>query len=93
MFMPTIQVRVKADTKKSAKKILDKVGLDMSSAIKLYLHQIVLHNGLPFRIVTENGLTPEEEEQILKAEDEASRGVNVSKSMPPKEAIAYLKKL
>jgi addiction module RelB/DinJ family antitoxin len=91
--MSTIQVRVKDDTKKSAKKILERVGLDMSSAVKLYLHQIVLRNGLPFRIVTENGLTLEEEEAIVKAEEEAERGVNVTKSMSSKEAIAYLKKL
>lgn len=91
--MPTIQVRVKKETKESARKILEELGLDMSSAVKLYLRQIVLHKGLPFRIVTENGLTLEEEGRILKAEGEAKKGKNVSKSMTPKEATAYLKKL
>lgn len=93
MFMSTIQIRIKDETKESARKILEEVGLDMSSAIKLYLHQIVLHNGLPFRIVTENGLSPEEEGRILKAEKDAENGKNVSRSMTPKEAVTYLKKL
>ena len=49
-----VHVRVKDSTKKSAKRVLDKVGLDMSSAIKLYLNKIVITQTSPFRIVTEN---------------------------------------
>jgi DNA-damage-inducible protein J len=91
--MTTIQIRVDERTKQSAKKILDKVGLDMSSAIKLYLKQISLRKGLPFQVLTENGLTPEEEDQILIASKEAEQGINVSPEMEADEAIEYLKKL
>lgn len=91
--MTTIQVRIDEKTKKSAKKVLDQVGIDMSSAIKLYLHQISIRNGIPFRILTENGLTLSQERRILKASDEANKGVNVTKSMSAKEALAYLKNL
>ncbi|MBU1151739.1 type II toxin-antitoxin system RelB/DinJ family antitoxin [Patescibacteria group bacterium] len=91
--MSTIQIRIKDSTKKSAKKVLDKIGLDMSSAVKLYIHQIILHQGIPFRLVTENGLTPTEEEEILQAEHDAEQGKNVTKAMSQKEALAYLRKL
>ena len=40
--MATIQLRIDNATKKSAKQILDKIGIDMSSAIKIYLKQIDL---------------------------------------------------
>jgi len=43
--------------------------------------------------VTENGFTPEQERDILIASDEASRGVNVTKAMSPKEALTYLETL
>lgn len=91
--MSTIQVRIKDSTKKSAKKVFDKIGLDMSSAVKIYLHQVIITQGLPFRLVTENGLTPEEERDILKASKEAEQGINVTKPMSPKEALAYLDSL
>lgn len=91
--MTTIQIRINDQTKNSAKKVLDKLGIDMSAAIKVYLKQIVLHQGIPFRLMTENGLTLEEEKAILKASDEARQGKNISRAMNGKEAIDYLKKL
>lgn len=62
----TIQVRTEEKTKKTAMQILDKLGLDLSTAINIYLVQIIEKNGIPFEVVTENGLTPSEEEKILK---------------------------
>ncbi len=91
--MSQIQIRIDEATKKSAKKVLASLGLDMSSAIKVYLKQIVIHEGIPFKLVTENGITPEEEKAILKASKEATAGKNVTKSMKAKEAVDYLKKL
>lgn len=91
--MTTVQIRIDEKTKKSAKKVLDEVGLDMSSAIKLYFNQITIRQGIPFQILTENGLTLDQEKQIQKASIESKRGVNVTKSMNAKEALAYLKNL
>ncbi len=91
--MSTIQIRIDEKTKKSAKKVLDQVGIDMSSAIKLYLNQITIRHGIPFQILTENGLTPRQEKEILKASEEAKMGINVTKPMNIKEALAYLKSL
>lgn len=64
--MTTIQVRTPEKTKKSAMQILEKLGLDLSTAINIYLVQIIEKQGIPFEVVTENGLTPAEEEKILK---------------------------
>ncbi len=52
--------------KKSAQRILDKLGLDLSTAINIYLVQIIEKKGIPFEILTENGMTPAEEKAILK---------------------------
>lgn len=92
-LMDNIQIRIDEATKKAAKTVLDTLGIDMSSAIKVYLKQIVIHQGIPFKLVTENGLTPDEEQAILKASREAASGKNITKSMTPKEALNYLKKL
>jgi DNA-damage-inducible protein J len=76
--MSTIQIRIDEKTKKSAKKVLDSIGMDMSSAVKVYLHQIVTTQGIPFPLLTENGLTIQQEKEILKASVEAKKGINVS---------------
>ncbi|MDD4319529.1 MAG: type II toxin-antitoxin system RelB/DinJ family antitoxin [Candidatus Peribacteraceae bacterium] len=64
--MTTIQVRTEDKTKKAAQLILGKLGLDLSTAINIYLVQIIEKKGIPFEIVTENGFTPAEEQKILK---------------------------
>ncbi|OIO52923.1 hypothetical protein AUJ46_06645 [Candidatus Peregrinibacteria bacterium CG1_02_54_53] len=62
----TIQVRTNQATKKTAQLILEKLGLDLSTAINIYLVQIIEKQGIPFEVVTENGMTPAEEKKILK---------------------------
>ena len=91
--MTTIQVRVDEKTKKQAKKVLENIGMDMSSAIKVYLKQVVITQGIPFPLLTENGLTIQQEQEILKASDEAKRGVNVSGPLEGEEAIEHLRKI
>jgi DNA-damage-inducible protein J len=66
----TIQLRIDNKTKKQASNIIKKLGLDLSTAIKLYLKQIIINQGIPFRVRTENGYTPEFEEAILREERE-----------------------
>lgn len=62
----TIQVRTDAKVKKHAQSILNKLGLDLSTAINIYLVQIIEKGGIPFEVLTENGLTLAEEKAILK---------------------------
>lgn len=47
--MTTINIRIDDNIKAQAAKTLAKVGLDMSSAIKLFLYQVVNEKGLPFK--------------------------------------------
>lgn len=47
--MSIINVRIEEKLKKQASKTLSEVGLDLSSAIKVFLNQVVHDKGLPFR--------------------------------------------
>ena len=64
--MTTLQVRIDEKTKKSAQQILQKLGMDLSTAINIYLVQIIEQHGIPFPILTENGMTRSDELKILK---------------------------
>lgn len=44
------QIRVDAEIKKEATALFSELGLDMSSAVNLFLHQCVLRGGLPFPV-------------------------------------------
>lgn len=65
--VPT-QIRIDADIKKQATDLFNDLGLDMSSAVNLFLHQCVLRGGLPFRVEM-----PRYTQRTLDAMDEARR--------------------
>lgn len=75
--MSTIQIRIDQKEKMKVKKILDELGLDFSSAVKSYFRQIIIKKGIPFKLLTENGITEAQERAILKASKEAKLGKNL----------------
>ncbi len=63
-----MKIRIDADIKKQATDLFNDLGLDMSSAVNLFLHQCVLRGGLPFRVEM-----PRYTQRTLDAMDEARR--------------------
>lgn len=51
--MTTLNIRIEESTKNKANKTLSSLGLDMSTAVKIFLNQVITENGLPF-IPTKN---------------------------------------
>ena len=47
--MTQINVRIEEKTKKAASKALADIGLDLSTGVKIFLHQVIADKGLPFR--------------------------------------------
>ena len=45
----TISIRIEEKTKKAAQKTLESLGLDLSSAVKMFLTQVVIDEGMPFQ--------------------------------------------
>ena len=68
--MPTVptQIRIDADIKKQANVLFSNLGLDMSSAVNLFLYQCVLRGGLPFQVEL-----PRYSQSTLIAMEEAKR--------------------
>ncbi len=67
----TIQFRVDAKTKRESKKIFAEFGLDMSSALKLFLHTTIRTKSVPVELRTENGYTPAYEKMLLAETEKA----------------------
>ena len=62
------QIRIDADIKKQATALFNDLGLDMSSAVNLFLHQCVLRGGLPCNVEM-----PRYSQHTLDAMNEARR--------------------
>lgn len=65
--VPT-QIRIDEDLKKQAAELFGQLGMDMSSAMNIFLRQCVLHGGLPFNV----GL-PNYRPEVIEAMEEAKR--------------------
>lgn len=68
-----VSVRVEEELKDEANKIFDAIGLDMSTAIKLFLKKSVQVRGIPFQLTVENKETME---AILEAETGQTKAFN-----------------
>lgn len=62
------QVRIDSEIKKQASAVFANLGLDMSTAVNIFLHQCVLHQGLPFAVEI-----PQYSEKTIEAMAEARR--------------------
>ena len=62
--MTTINIDKK--TQQKAAKIFKSFGLDFDSGIKIFLDNIIITKKMPFKQITENGFTQEQEDEMLK---------------------------
>ena len=65
--VPT-QIRIDSGLKKEASELFSKLGLDMSSAVNIFLKQCVLREGIPFEVSM-----PKYKSEVIKAMEEAEK--------------------
>ena len=65
--VPT-QVRIFVNLKKQATELFSQLGIDMSSAMNIFLRQCVMRGGLPFDVVV-----PKYKPEVIEAMEEAKR--------------------
>ena len=73
--IPT-QIRIDATIKKQATELFSTLGLDMSSAVNIFLSQCVLKGGLPFMVEI-----PQYSTKVLEAMQEA-RHITAAPNVP-----------
>jgi DNA-damage-inducible protein J len=64
-----VHSRINKDIKEQASYILEKIGLNVSDAIRLFLNQVVMRKGLPFPVCIPNSETIEALESADRGED------------------------
>ncbi len=66
MASSLVQVRVDNELKKEAIELFDKLGLDISTAIRVFLARAVRDGGIPFSMVLEESKTEAEEIEVTE---------------------------
>lgn len=65
--VPT-QVRIDETLKKQSVELFSQLGIDMSSAVNMFLKQCVMRGGLPFEVAV-----PRFKQEVIEAMEEAKR--------------------
>lgn len=83
-----IQIRVDEELKKDATDVLDRLGLDISTGVRMFLKRVVLDQGLPFstslpRSYAEKGVPDKEEKTVIHIP--AKKSVKI-----PKEIVEHI---
>lgn len=65
--VPT-QIRIDEDVKTDAAELLKELGLDISTAVNMFLRQLIIHNGLPFSVTA-----PRYKQEVLDAIEESKK--------------------
>ena len=72
--MKTLQIRIDEETKAQAQAIFSALGLDMSSAVRLFLRQVIEQQKIPFDIALKKReqTSPINQEKDTSAREEQS---------------------
>lgn len=71
----TLHIRVEPDVKIKAEETLNDLGLSITEAVNVFLNQVILHNGIPFKIEK-----PKYNKETIQAMEDVKNGKNLSKT-------------
>lgn len=74
--MATLQIKVNGRLKTEAQSVAAGMGLDLSTAIRIFLTQMVRENGLPFRPCADPFHSAINQEHLAQVVDDLNRGQN-----------------
>ncbi len=71
MATSTLQIRVDENLKEQAVSLFDRLGLDLPTAVRIFLRKSVLENGLPFEVKDKPRVSRRGLEALYALNDEA----------------------
>jgi DNA-damage-inducible protein J len=82
-----IQVRVDKTVKAEAEQLFSDIGLDMPTAIRLFLKQAIINNGLPFAVERDPFYSASNQKALCDSIAQMERGQVLRKTMAELEAM------
>ncbi len=78
----TLHIRVKPEVKEKAEETLNDLGLSITEAVNVFLNQVILQEGIPFKIEK-----PKYNKETLQAMEDVKNNKNVSKTFDTVEEM------
>jgi DNA-damage-inducible protein J len=75
--MTQISVRVDDNLKNQAEIILENIGLNMTTAINMFIRQVIRHGGIPFESVTDPFYSESNMAHLRQVIKDAEEGKNM----------------
>ena len=70
-----MHIRIEPSVKARAEQTLNDLGLSITEAVNVFLNQVILHNGIPFKIEK-----PKYNKETIQAMEDVKNGKNLSKT-------------
>lgn len=86
--MATMQIRLDETLRNEAAQVAQGMGIDLSSAIRLFLTQMVKENGLPFRPTNDPFFSSANRAALHRSTAEMDSGQAVTRSLDELERMA-----
>ena len=83
-----IQVRVDSALKAEAEQLFNDIGLDMPTAVRLFLKQSIINNGLPFAVERDPFYSVRNQQALRNSIAQMESGEVVRKTMAELEDMA-----
>jgi len=85
--MAVLQVRIDDKLRDEAKEVVDALGMDLTTAVRMFLKQMVMQNGLPFRPEIDPFFSPRKQEALKTSIEQSKKGEFVKKSLSELQAM------
>lgn len=86
-----LQVRIDLDLKEAAEAVFEEIGLDATTAVRLFFTKVAQTRSIPFRLKAEPEFSPEADESIMAAWEESKDPANrIGPFSDVRELIAHL---
>ena len=66
MSTTTLQIRVDNDLKKDADRFFASAGLDTTTAVRMFLRQVIIRQAIPFDIIADDPFYSTANQKVLK---------------------------
>lgn len=73
MENPQLNIKIDPKIQVQAQQVLDELGLDMSTAVNIFLRQTIRHHGIPFPVTTDAHLSEQPNAETLAAIEEVQQ--------------------
>ena len=71
--MANVNIQVEDALKNQAEIVFSELGIDLPTAITIFLKQVVRHNGIPFPLTADPFYSPENQAHLLAAKERMER--------------------